>query len=131
MLSKLTETVIRSTLKIFICLGSGDYNEDYYDDYEYEDEDNLGDIEKVPPTSRESVSSPPTTTVITTTTVKSITETTTHPHRHHHGEINPSDTVRFIEIIFHFLYTLYTKMYINIFKTNYPPQNSTVFQEYH
>lgn len=26
--------------------------------------------------------------------MKVSTETTTHPHRHHHGEVNPSDTVR-------------------------------------
>lgn len=79
---------------LFLLLGSGDYNEDYYDEeYEYEDENNLGDIENSPPTSKEAVSSPPTPTTITTT-VKISTESTTHPHRHHHGEVDPSDTVR-------------------------------------
>ncbi|CAG9821358.1 unnamed protein product [Phaedon cochleariae] len=82
--------------------GSGDYDEEdeYYDDYENYDDDDLGAVEKVPPSPEIPVTLPPkktttttsttSTTTTTTTSTTTTTETPTHPHRHHHGENNLS-----------------------------------------
>lgn len=80
-------------------LGSGDYDDEYYDDYdEYNDEDDLGDVETNPPASKKPITlpaNPATTSRSTTTSTTSTTTTTlptsTHPHRHHHGEVKPSE----------------------------------------
>ncbi|XP_057651670.1 uncharacterized protein LOC130891122 [Diorhabda carinulata] len=76
--------------------GSGDYNDEdeYYDDYEdsYDNEE-LGDVEKVPPSAATPITLPTPKKTTTSTTAASTTissEITTHPHRHHHGEPNPS-----------------------------------------
>ncbi|CAH1112390.1 unnamed protein product [Psylliodes chrysocephalus] len=94
-----TKPIVRSkrgaTSVIEDDFGSGDYNDEdeYYDDYEdsYDGED-LGDIEKSPPSAAAPVTLPTpkktTTTSTAATTVSS--DSSTHQHRHHHGEINPS-----------------------------------------
>ncbi|XP_066249637.1 uncharacterized protein Dg [Euwallacea similis] len=73
--------------------GSGDYDDDYYEDYEDYNEGDLGDVEGDPPVSKKPVTLPGTT--LKTTTSVTITSTTpsssTHPHRHHHGEAKPSE----------------------------------------
>ncbi|XP_030766797.1 dystroglycan [Sitophilus oryzae] len=81
--------------------GSGDYDEDYYGEYDDDyDEDNLGDLETNPPIPKVPVTLParPTTPSTTTTTTGAPTTSTsttvpssTHPHRHHHGEVKPSE----------------------------------------
>ncbi|XP_018567551.1 dystroglycan isoform X2 [Anoplophora glabripennis] len=71
--------------------GSGDYDgEDEYDYEDYEEADDLGPLEVIPPSPKATVTLPaPTTTTVKTTT----TASTVHPHRHHHGEVNPSISV--------------------------------------
>lgn len=78
--------------------GSGDDTEDYYDDYEegeYNENEDLGDVEPNPPVSYKPVSLPTNTEAIPKTTMTTTSTTTvpssTHPHRHHHGEIKPSE----------------------------------------
>ncbi|KAG5886508.1 hypothetical protein JTB14_014691 [Gonioctena quinquepunctata] len=87
-----TRPIVRSKREIgdIDDYGSGDYSgdNDYYDDYEDDyDEDDLGTVEKNPPSPGVSPTLP------TQKPTTSTTETSTHPHRHHHGETNPSVSV--------------------------------------
>ncbi|CAG9766176.1 unnamed protein product [Ceutorhynchus assimilis] len=94
-----TKPILRSKRQAVDDYGSGDYDDDYYDEYdEYNDEDDLGDVESNPPTSKKTTAlptqpaiAPKSTTIASVTASTTTVATSTHPHRHHHGEIKPNE----------------------------------------